>query len=44
MSEGKNLTKQVEEINTALRAIGRSAVQEIKIRQLPLLKIVMDKL
>jgi len=30
MSEGKNLTKKVEEINAALRAFGRSAVQEIK--------------
>ncbi len=30
MSESKNLTKQVEEINTALRAFGRAAVQEIK--------------
>lgn len=30
MSEGKNLTKQVEEINAELRAFGRAAVQEIK--------------
>jgi hypothetical protein len=30
MSEGKNLTKQVEEINAALRAFGSAAVQEIK--------------
>jgi len=30
MSEGKNLTKQVEEINAELRGFGRTAVQEIK--------------
>ncbi len=30
MSEGKNLTKQVEEINAELRGFGRAAVQEIK--------------
>ena len=30
MSERKNLTKQVEEINAELRAFGRAAVQEIK--------------
>ncbi|MBM9615726.1 hypothetical protein JWJ90_15765 [Desulfobulbus rhabdoformis] len=30
MSESKNLTKQVEEINTELRGFGRAAVQEIK--------------
>ena len=30
MSENKNLTKQVEEINAELRGFGRAAVQEIK--------------
>ena len=30
MSESKNLTKQVEKINAALRGFGRTAVQEIK--------------
>lgn len=30
MSEGKSLTKQVEEINAELRALGSAAVQEIK--------------
>lgn len=30
MSESKNLTKQVEKINAALRGFGRAAVQEIK--------------
>lgn len=30
MSEGKKLTKQVEEINAQLRSFGRAAVQEIK--------------
>jgi hypothetical protein len=30
MSESKNLTKQVEEINAELRGFGRAAVQEIK--------------
>jgi hypothetical protein len=30
MSEGKSLTKQVEEINAELRALGAAAVQEIK--------------
>lgn len=30
MSESKNLTKQIEEINALLRSFGRAAVQEIK--------------